>query len=231
MVAIRDNLERVRAEIAAAALAVGRRPESVRLIAVSKTMPPAAILAAYAAGQRDFGENKVQEYSDKSPRLPADIAWHLIGHLQRNKAKPALGAALLHALDSDRLAERLDALALEAGLARVEFLIQVNVTGEVSKSGVVPAGLEPLLASCLRLPRLRCRGLMTMARFEADGAELHRTFAALREARDRLAQACGVPLPELSMGMSGDFREAIAEGATLVRIGTAIFGSRPVAAN
>ena len=225
-VSIQDNLRTVQAEIAAAAAAAGRDPATVRLVAVSKTVPPDAIAAAYAAGQRRFGENRVQELRDKIGRLPADCEWHLLGHLQGNKARQAVqSAAWLHSIDSVELLERLDRLAGEEH-RRPVILLQVNISGEATKSGVDTTATALLLEAALRCPHLDCRGLMTMAPYEAPEADLRRIFGGLRELRDRLAAQFNTPLPELSMGMSGDFRSAIAAGATLVRIGTAIFGGR-----
>lgn len=223
---IADNLQRVQDRMAAAAARAGRRADDVRLIAVTKTLPAEAVLEAYAAGQRLFGENRVQELAAKAPRLPADCQWHLIGHLQANKVRHALPhAAWLHALDSLELIQRTDRIAGEEG-RRPVVLLEVNVSGEATKFGAAPGTVPALAEAALRSPHLELRGLMTMAPYGASEAELHRVFGGLRGLRDRLAAALGAPLPELSMGMSGDFEAAIAEGATLVRVGTAIFGAR-----
>jgi hypothetical protein len=223
---VAENLQRVRERIAAAAARSGRCAADVRLVAVTKTVASEAVREAYAAGQRLFGENRVQELAVKAPALPSDCQWHLIGHLQGNKARLAVRhAAWLHALDSVDLAERVDRIALEEG-KRPEVLLEVNLSGETSKFGIAAAAAPALAEAALRSPHLALRGLMTLAPYGAPEAELRRLFAGLRELRDRLAAALGVPLPELSMGMSGDFEAAIAEGATLVRIGTAIFGER-----
>ena len=222
---IQDNLRRVQADLAAAAERAGRDPADVRLLAVSKTMPAAAVQAAYDAGHRAFGENRSEEIHTKRPALPADIHWHMIGTLQSRQAADAVPAALIHSVDRAKLLPRLATAAAEHGLVQ-DILLQVNVSGEASKSGVSPDAAEALLLAVLAQPNLRCRGLMTMAPFEADEATLHRVFAGLRTCRDRLQTAAGVALPELSMGMSGDYPIAVAEGATLVRIGTAIFGHR-----
>ncbi len=221
-----DRLTAVRRQIAAAAEEAGRDPLTVRLVAVSKTVGPEAVRAALAAGQRDFGENQVQELVRKADVLPPECTWHLIGHLQGNKARPAVAAATcLHAVDSADLIERLDRVAATAP-RRPTILLQVNVSGERSKSGVSLAEAMGLLRAALRCEHLTCRGLMTMAPFAASPAELRQVFGGLRHLRDCLQEETGVPLPELSMGMSRDFRIAIHEGATLVRIGTAIFGAR-----
>ena len=253
---IQNNLELIRQQIAESARRVGRAPESVRLVAVSKNHPAAAVLAAYAAGQRVFGENRPQELRDKRPLLPADCEWHMIGHLQSNKVRQVVqNAAWIHSVDSIDLLERLNRIAGEemrvdgfSGSAvqrlpdesvpppstvhrplstpRLRILLEINMSGEASKSGVSPEAARGLLEEALRSPHLECCGLMTMAPYAASEAELRRCFGGLRELRNRLAAEFGVPLPELSMGMSGDFGVAIEEGATLVRVGTAIFGER-----
>jgi pyridoxal phosphate enzyme (YggS family) len=223
---IPNRLEQVRRRIAESAVRAGRAPESVRLIAVSKHHPAEAVRAAYAAGQRLFGENRPQELRDKRPLLPADCEWHLIGHLQGNKARLAVqAAAWIHSVNSAELLQRLNRIAGEEAKCPV-VLLEVNVSGEASKSGASPDAARGLLEEALRSPHLDCRGLMTMAPYDAPEAELRRVFGGLRELRDRLAAEFGTPLPELSMGMSDDFGIAIEEGATLVRVGTAIFGGR-----
>ena len=223
---VRERLAAVQARVAAAAARAGRDAATVRLLAVSKTVPLPLVREAYAAGQRLFGENRVQELVGKVGALPPDAEWHLIGHLQGNKARPALACArLLHAVDSLALLDRLNRLA--AAGQRQDVLLEVNISGEASKFGLPPDVLEPVLSTAVQLPHLRCLGLMTMAPYGADQAALHRVFGGLRDLRDRLATRLGAPLPELSMGMSGDFETAIAEGATIVRVGTAIFGARP----
>lgn len=227
---ITANLAAVRAAVAAAALASGRRPDEVRLIAVSKTQPVEALAAAAATGQRLFGENTVQEALPKIDRLQGTpIEWHFIGHLQSNKARFVPGRFhWLHSLDSLRLAERLARAAAECA-APLDVLIEVNVTGDPAKHGVAPAALAPLLEALLRSPSpfLRLRGLMTVGPYPAGEREQRAAFAALRELRDACrARFALEAFSELSMGMSGDFRAAIAEGATLVRIGSAIFGER-----
>jgi PLP dependent protein len=220
------NLATVRRQIAAAAEAAGRDPQTVRLVAVSKTVDVEAIRQAVEAGQRDFGENHVHQLVLKAAALPPFCTWHLIGHLQGNKVRPAVtSAACLHAVDSLALLERIDRIA-GAEQRRPAVLLQVNISGEATKSGAAPAETAELLRGALRCEHLSCRGLMTMAPFEAPEATLRQVFGGLRLLRDRLQDQIGAALPELSMGMSGDFQIAIREGATLVRIGTAIFGPR-----
>ncbi|MDD5698958.1 MAG: YggS family pyridoxal phosphate-dependent enzyme [Victivallaceae bacterium] len=223
---ITENLFEIRERMAVAARKAGRDPACVKLVAVSKTFPVEAIRGAYVAGQRRFGENKVRELAFKAAALPADIEWHLIGHLQSNKAKTALEtAAYLHAADSVKLLQRLDRLAGELGRAP-EILLEINISGEESKFGVDPESARELTVTAAECRNIRLAGLMTMAPFDASESELHFIFGSLRRLRDALQAESGLELPELSMGMSGDFEIAIAEGATLVRIGTSIFGGR-----
>ena len=223
---IRDHLASVREAIAAAEAAAGRPAGSVRLLAVSKTFPAEDVAEALACGQTCFGENRVQELASKVPVLPASVEWHLIGSLQSNKAaKAAALASWIHSVDSEKLVRRISAAAVALGKT-VNILLEVN-SGEDSKTGFRSADdLRASLEIALGLPGLSVRGLMTMAPLGSSEPELHRVFASLRDTRDTLAREFGAALPELSMGMSGDFREAIAEGATIVRIGTAIFGGR-----
>lgn len=223
---IPGNLAQVRGRIATLAAAAGRAPESVRLVAVSKTVAAEAVRQALAAGQTEFGENQVQELTRKAQVLGGACTWHLIGHLQSNKVRPAVrAAAWIHSVDSTALLERIDRIAAEEGRCPI-VLLQVNLSGETTKSGAPPDRVEELVLCARRCTHLSCRGLMTMAPFEAPESVLHSVFGGLRELRDRLQDRTGVPLPELSMGMSGDYPVAIEEGATLVRIGTAIFGPR-----
>ena len=223
---IREHLAAVREAIAAAESAAGRPAGSVRLLAVSKTFPAEDVAEAIACGQTCFGENRVQELASKVPVLPASVEWHLIGSLQSNKAaKAAALAAWIHSVDSEKLVRKISAAADALGKT-VNILLEVN-SGEDAKTGFRSGDdLRASLEAALGLPGVSVRGLMTMAPLGASEPELHRVFASLRERRDALATEFGVALPELSMGMSGDFREAIAEGATIVRIGTAIFGGR-----
>jgi pyridoxal phosphate enzyme (YggS family) len=224
--AIAERLADVRRRVEEATRKASRPEGAVRLIAVSKEKPAALIRAAYAAGQRDFGENYAQELIEKADALSdlTAIRWHAIGRLQRNKAKlVARVASAVHAVDRADLAAELGRRAEAAGRT-IEALIEVNVAGEASKGGCAPGELASVLEAIAKAPGLKAVGLMTMAPYY-DDAELARpVFAELRELRERHGGATA--LPELSMGMSHDFEVAIAEGATLVRVGTAIFGSR-----
>ena len=222
---IRDRLERVRARMAAAALRSGRPAAAVRLVAVSKTMPPEAVREAVAAGVRMLGENRVQEAREKIAACPGLAAWHLIGHLQSNKAKLAVGLFdLIQSLDSLHLAEELDRQGRALG-KRVRCLVQVNVGEEAQKSGADEAEVRPLLTRAASLPHLAVEGLMAIPPFLPDPEAVRPFFRRLRLLRDRLTTE-GFPLAELSMGMTHDFEVAIEEGATMVRVGTAIFGTR-----
>lgn len=224
---ISENLNAIRAQIAGQCNICQRSPDTVSLIAVSKTHPAEAIAEAYTAGQRIFGENKVQELELKVPLLPEDIEWHLIGHLQSNKAAKAVALAhWIHAVDTEELLFRLDRLAAEAG-KMPNILLEINISGEESKHGFYPEQTRSAIAAALQCPRLKLQGLMTMAPADASSSEIKRIFNALKELRNYMANEFEISLPHLSMGMSGDFAEAIAEGATFVRIGSAIFGSRP----
>jgi PLP dependent protein len=226
-----ERLAIVTARMRAAALAAGRRPESVRLVAVSKGQAASAIRAAHAAGQRDFGENYVQELASKAGEL-ADlegITWHAIGRIQRNKARDVMKiAAFVHTVDRPELARELEHRGPEG--ARRSALVEVNVGSEPQKGGCAPAELATLLDVLAGCRHLHVVGLMTIPPETEDAEGARPFFAALRELRDRHGGPAA--LPELSMGMSHDFEIAIAEGATLVRVGTAIFGprARPAAA-
>ena len=230
---IADRLTEVRARISAAALAAGRDPSSVRLVAVSKTHPIDVIREAYAAGQRDFGENRVQEALQKiGGSADLEIRWHLLGHLQTNKARKAAPAfALIQSVDSLELLQKLDQAAADAG-ASPELLIQADLAGEDTKFGIPPDEVPRLFDAASRCRAANVVGLMTLPPV-AEAPEAARPwFRQLRELREQW-RAAGVPTPmlrELSMGMSGDFEVAITEGATIVRVGTAIFGSRHVQA-
>ncbi|MCZ7571947.1 MAG: YggS family pyridoxal phosphate-dependent enzyme [Ardenticatenaceae bacterium] len=227
------NLERVRERIAAAAIRSGRKPAEITLVAVTKTHPPEVVAAAYELGLRDIGENRVEEALRKQAVLPPDLRWHMIGHIQRRKARDVVGNFhLVHSVDSLRLAEELEKRARAVNVL-VDILLEVNVTGEASKYGfqaTTPAERDTLVAAAAALttlPSLRVRGLMTMAPFVADPEETRPFFAAVRHLRERLRRE--LPAHEwafLSMGMTNDFEVAIEEGATHVRIGTAIFGER-----
>jgi PLP dependent protein len=229
---IADNTARVRERIAEAARRAGRNPEDIALMAVTKTFPPERIREAYSSGLRLFGENRVQEFGGKAEALRdlTDAEWHLIGHLQTNKAAKA--AELFRGVDSVdslRLAEKLN-LAAEARNRKLQVLIEVNVGGEAQKTGVRPGSpeLEEILLAAPRLENLVFRGLMTIPPFTEDREGARPYFSKLRRLRDEVAarQLAGVEMSVLSMGMSHDFEVAVEEGATCVRVGTAIFGER-----
>jgi pyridoxal phosphate enzyme (YggS family) len=223
---IAANLDRVRNELAEAARRAGREPESVTLVAVSKTWPASDVAEAAAAGQKIFGENKVQKLLAKVPESPAGLEWHLIGHLQGNKVRKVLPVcALIHGIDSSDLARDVSRIAGELGMV-ARILLQVNVASDEAKFGFPVSVLKHEFAGIASLPHLEIRGLMTVPPYEEDPERVRPHFAALRRLRDELEQTHGVALPELSMGMSHDFGAAIAEGATMVRVGTAIFGRR-----
>jgi pyridoxal phosphate enzyme (YggS family) len=231
MAAINDNLQAVAARIREAAHAAGRDPSMVRLLAVTKTQPPSAVEAAYSAGLRSFGENYVQEAVDKKAALAQaapGIQWHLIGPLQSNKTRVVAQAFdWVHTVDRGKIARRLSEARAD-GVPSLNVLIQVNVSGESTKSGVPPAEAPALAHEVAKLPRLRLRGLMAIPEPTPDRNLQLERFRAVRELFDRL-NAEGLALDTLSMGMSQDLESAIAEGATMVRIGTAIFGERPKA--
>jgi len=220
-VSVAANLAAVRARVDAAALRAGRSPSEVELLAVSKLQPPELIREAYAAGHRAFGENYAQELRDKAAALQLPgLAWHAIGGLQVNKAKyVAKVATAFHALDRAELADELD--RRRAGLPPLDCYLEVNVAGEASKSGVTPAQLPQLLARVKTRPNLRAVGLMALPPLEEDPEAARRWFRQVRE----LAARHG--LPGLSMGTTSDFEVAVEEGATVVRVGTALFGERP----
>jgi PLP dependent protein len=228
-VTIASTLSEVRARIATAAQAAGRGADDVRLVAVSKTHPASAVREAYAAGQRDFGENYVQELLQKAEELRdlPDLRWHLIGHLQRNKAKQvATLLSLLHTVDSLELARELDKrLAASAPERVLPVLVEVSIAGEAQKHGLAPEDLAEVLQGIEALPRLALRGLMCVPPFTEEPAGARPHFERLAQLRDALGGAAR--LPELSMGMTHDLEQAVSAGATLVRVGTAIFGARP----
>ena len=227
MIDVAGNWRRVRERAAEAAARAGRRPDDVRIIVVSKTKPVELIAEAIAAGVTDLGENYVQEAAAKIPHLAAPVTWHMIGHLQRNKAARALELfGVIHTLDSVSLGDIL-ARHAEPRAQPARVLIEVNSGGETTKSGVAPTAVGDLLAALAERPWLRIEGLMTVPP-AGPAASARPFFRALRELRDRLrlAAPANAPLHELSMGMSDDFAVAIEEGATMVRIGTAILGER-----
>ena len=228
---IAANLARVRERIAAAARRSGRRPGEITLVAVSKTFGADAVRAAFEAGQRDFGENKVQEALQKiAETADKDMRWHLIGHLQSNKARKAAARfACIQSIDSLELVQRLDEAAADQGAAP-DVLVQVDLAGEDTKFGVPPADLEPTVRAALGARAVRLAGLMLLPPWNEDPEQTRPWFVRLRQVRDDLVRR-GIPseaLGHLSMGMSHDFEAAIEEGATIVRVGTAIFGTRAV---
>jgi pyridoxal phosphate enzyme (YggS family) len=222
------DLESVRARIRQAAERAGRDPGGVSIVGVTKGHPLATARQAVAAGLVDLGENRVQEALAKMDAWPnAPVRWHLVGHLQRNKARHAVGRfALIHSLDSQRLADALEHEAAARGLVQ-DVLVQVNVAREPQKTGVAPEQAEALVAHVAGLSHLRLRGLMTMAPLTADAAVHRATFRGLRELRDRITvNRQPSTVNELSMGMSQDFEIAVEEGATMLRLGTVLFGER-----
>jgi len=224
------RLEQVRARIAAAANRAGRASEEITLVAVTKTHPAAVVREAIAAGAGDFGENKVQEAEKKIPQVGREAArWHLIGHLQSNKARKAVELFdVIHSLDSPALAGRLDRICAESDQAELPVLIQVDLGHEATKSGVKENELSELVQTVTECSRLRLRGLMTLPPFFDNAEDARPFFRKLRELRDRLSSegVFGAQKGELSMGMTNDYEVAIEEGATIVRVGTAVFGER-----
>ncbi|MBA3609543.1 MAG: YggS family pyridoxal phosphate-dependent enzyme [Chthoniobacterales bacterium] len=220
------NLERVREQIAAAAEKSGRAADAVELIAVSKTHPAERVQVVAEAGQVLFGESRVQEARAKIPLLPARLRWHFIGHLQKNKIRHALPLfEMFHGVDSLALAQDMERIAEEDGM-QPRVLLEVNVAGEASKHGFTSEAIRRDLEAVLSLGRLTVEGLMTIPPLAPEAEAARRYFVALRELRDELETDFNLHLPQLSMGMSGDYEIAIEEGATLVRVGTAIFGER-----
>ena len=225
---IRANIDSVEERIRAACSRAGRDRSEVSLICVTKTKPVEMLQEAYEAGQRDFGENKVQEICRKKPELPSDIRWHMIGHLQRNKVRQLIGqTVMIHSVDSLRLAETISAEAQKAGIS-IPVLIEVNMAGEESKFGVPKEEAEALIRAAAPLEGIEISGLMTIAPY-TEAPETNRPyFAGLRELAVDIGQKCidNVSMSVLSMGMTGDFEVAIEEGATHIRVGTGIFGER-----
>jgi hypothetical protein len=225
---LRHRLDEVRGRIGAAAERSGRSATAVTLVGVTKTVGVETVRAAVAQGLTDLGENRVQEAQAKIPAVGRDAArWHLIGHLQRNKAGRAVELFdRVHSVDGTDVAEALSRRAVASG-GPLPVLVEVNVSGEASKFGIAPAELEPLLERVAALAGLRLDGLMTVGPWVRRAEDARAGFARLRELRDRATQRLGLALPELSMGMSGDFEVAVEEGSTMVRVGSAIFGPRP----
>jgi PLP dependent protein len=226
MSSVAENLERVREQVAEAAAKVGRAVDEIQLIAITKTHAAERVREAIEAGQTLFGESRVQEARAKIPLLPASLRWHFVGHLQKNKIRHALPLfELFHSVDSLALAHEMNRIADEDGI-HPRVLLEINVSGEGSKFGFKPETVRAEMESLLALPRLSIEGLMTIPPL-AENAEASREFfAQLREFRDALEKEFDLKLPQLSMGMTTDFTVATEEGATLVRVGTAIFGER-----
>ena len=224
---VAEALEKVRAAIGESCAKAGRRVDEVTVIGVTKTHGPDVVREAWDAGLRLFGENKVQEAGAKIPECVGGPEWHLIGHLQRNKVRPALALfPVIHALDSLRLAEQLERVSGEDG-HRPQVLLEINVSGEASKDGLRPEQAPEVIDYLMTCRNLTWTGLMTLAPFCPDPELTRPVFAKLRDLRDRWEREYGVGLPDLSMGMSNDYRIAVEEGATWLRLGTALFGNRP----
>jgi len=221
---VAENVETLEGRICAVCEKAGRSRDDVKLIAVSKRKPVEAVLEAAEAGQILFGENRIQEAQTKIPQCPPNLHWHLIGHLQSNKAKIAASGLfrMIHSVDSEKLLHRLD----EYAAVPLPVLIQVNVSGEGSKSGCAPEEAPGLIEAANRCSHVEVHGLMTIPPFTPDPQKARTHFSTLRKLRNELQQTTGTTLPELSMGMSNDFEIAIEEGATFVRVGTSIFGER-----
>lgn len=223
-----ENLKQIEENIAKACEKAGRKREEVTLVAVSKTKPVSMLSEVYDLGVRDFGENKVQEICEKREQLPADIRWHMIGHLQRNKVKYIIkDTAMIHSVDSYRLAEEINIQAKKADRI-VPVLIEVNIAGEMSKFGVAKEDALQLVKEIAHLENVRIRGLMTIAPYVENPEENRPYFQKIRELSVDIAKENidNVDMDVLSMGMTGDYMVAIEEGATIVRVGTGIFGAR-----
>jgi hypothetical protein len=221
------NLETIRQRIRAACGRAGRAPDSVSLLAVTKTQPPEVVQTAAKLGLILFGENKVQEAKAKIPLCPGNLRWHMIGHLQSNKCRDAVELfKMIQSVDSLSLAQEINKRAEQAARTMV-VLLEVNVAGEASKFGYRPEQLLAELKELNALPRIEIHGLMTVPPWSAEAEKTRPHFRRLREIKAQCEQILGAPLSDLSMGMSGDFEIAIEEGATMVRIGTALFGPRP----
>jgi len=222
-----ERLNAIRQRMADACARAGRPPDSVLLLAVTKGMPPELVSAAVEAGQIFFGENKVQEAKAKIPQCPGRARWHMIGHLQSNKCRDAVQLfEMIESVDSLALAQELNKWAEKIGRT-MPVLLEVNVAGEATKFGFKPDAVLEQIESINALPKLEIHGLMTIAPWTPEPEKVRPAFRRLRELKLECEQKLGAPLPHLSMGMSGDFEVAIEEGATIVRIGTALFGPRP----
>ncbi len=226
---IKDNLDRVRERIAAAASGAGRAPDAITIVAVTKTHGPEIVTRAIEAGLADVGENKVQEFLAKAPEVRLPCRWHLVGHLQTNKVAKIIGRfELVQSVDSFKLAEHLS----RAGAATevtTDILLEVNTSGEESKFGLSPEGVTTMCGLVAGLPNLRIRGLMTVGPLATDARAIGEAFASLRRLKEEIDAACieNVSMEHLSMGMTDDFEIAIAEGSTMIRLGRILFGERP----
>ena len=226
MSSIADNLDRVLEKIASAAANSGRSADDIELVAITKTHPAEKVREAIEAGQTLFGESRVQEARAKIPELPSNLRWHFVGHLQKNKVRQALQLfEMIHSVDSFALAQDVDRIAQEEG-SHPRVLLEVNVAGEGSKFGFTPVHLREQMEALLALPRLSIEGLMCIPPLAGESEDSREFFVQLRELRHSLEEEFNIKLPQLSMGMTQDFPIAIKEGATLVRVGTAIFGER-----
>src|SRR5436853_5182051 len=226
MVSVADNLARVREQLAEAAAKNGRDPGEIELVAITKTHPAEKVREAIEAGQTLFGESRVQEARAKIPELPSNLRWHFVGHLQKNKIRHALPLfEMIHSADSLGLAQEINRIAEEEGM-HPRVLLEVNVAGEGSKFGFKPEALRAEMELLLALRRLTIEGLMTIPPLAEEAEASRKFFVQLRDLRDALEKQFDVTLPHLSMGMTNDFPVAVEEGATLVRVGTAIFGER-----
>ncbi len=223
---VASNLAEIEAQVDRACRSAGRQREDVKLLAVSKTVEATRIRQAYDAGQRAFGESRQQEAEAKVGELPGDVEWHFIGNLQRNKVRKVLSQfRVIHSVDSLRLAGHIDRIAGEMGV-KPEIFLEVNIAGEASKGGFAVDEIREAAGEIAALPNLALRGLMAIPPDEEDAEKATRWFREIRRLRDDLQERHGIHLPDLSMGMSGDFEAAIHEGSTIVRVGSAIFGER-----
>lgn len=223
MSTFQERLNEINNRIAAACERVGRSTDEVTLVAVSKTYGPECVREAAECGQKIFGENRVQELQPKAAMCPSNLEWHLIGTLQSNKVKQVVNlVTMIHSVDSLKLMEEIEKRATKT----LPVLLQVNVSGEASKSGMKADEVAEVINAANQMRHVEVHGLMTIPPFASDPNDSRKYFIALRELRDRLQEETGTPLPHLSMGMSGDFEVAVEEGATLVRVGSSLFGAR-----
>lgn len=222
-----EILEQIQAVIAERCAKCGRNPDEVKILGVTKTFGPEVVREAWEAGIAVCAENKVQEAAWKIPECPSQLSWHLIGHLQRNKVRAAVELfQMIHSVDSVRLLETIESCAEESG-ARPEILLEVNTSGESSKFGLKPEQVPEVIERAMECRNVTLSGFMTMAPFATEMESARPFFRRLRELRDEMESLYGIGLPELSMGMSGDYPVAVEEGATFVRLGTVLFGERP----